>query len=134
MCCTVFWHCPSNRQAVSRAAVLFRSLIEDHPFGDGNKRVAVAATLVFLYLNDEVVCATDRELVTLALRVAMNRPHTDVPDLATWFGRRSLSMAAIEAALQGATVHELVARLPGRASLKKRPFLDLVIDALSLKD
>ncbi len=36
---------------VEEAAAMMESLIQNHPFVDGNKRVAVAATDVFLRLN-----------------------------------------------------------------------------------
>jgi death-on-curing protein len=40
------------RDLVEMAAALFESLIMNHPFFDGNKRVAFFATDVFLRLND----------------------------------------------------------------------------------
>ena len=36
---------------IEEAAALFESLSQNHPFVDGNKRTAVAATAVFLRLN-----------------------------------------------------------------------------------
>lgn len=50
------------------AAYLFH-LVKNHPFVDGNKRVALAAALTFLGLNDIVIRATDDELVELVLGV-----------------------------------------------------------------
>lgn len=37
---------------IEKAAVLFYTLIKNHPFPNGNKRIATASLLVFLYLND----------------------------------------------------------------------------------
>ena len=51
------------------AAYLFH-LAQNHPFLDGNKRVALAVALVFLALNDVEVDAPDTELTGLVLRVA----------------------------------------------------------------
>src|SRR5262245_19829607 len=46
------------------AAYLFH-LCKNHPFIDGNKRVALAASDVFLELNDHQLAATDNELEQL---------------------------------------------------------------------
>ncbi len=51
------------------AAYLFH-LVKNHPFFDGNKRVGLAACLVFSRLNGCVVRATDNELVDLVTGVA----------------------------------------------------------------
>ena len=54
------------------AAYLFH-LAQNHAFVDGNKRVAVAATFMFLFLNDlELDCGED-ELVELTLSVASGK-------------------------------------------------------------
>ena len=51
------------------AAYLFH-LCKNHPFVDGNKRVAVAATEVFITLNGYELAATNLELEVLTLGVA----------------------------------------------------------------
>ncbi len=52
------------------AAAYFFHLAQNHPFVDGNKRIAAAALFMFLYLNDlELVCDED-QLVKLAVGVA----------------------------------------------------------------
>ena len=45
-------------------------LCRNHPFVDGNKRVAVAAAEVFLLLNDHELTAPDEALVKLTMGVA----------------------------------------------------------------
>ena len=37
---------------IAEAAALWESLSQNHPFVDGNKRVAFIATVVFLHIND----------------------------------------------------------------------------------
>jgi death on curing protein len=49
------------RDVVHEAAALFESLILNHPFVDGNKRVAFAASDVFLRLNGRVAAFDDAE-------------------------------------------------------------------------
>ena len=52
------------------AAAYFFHLAQNHPFVDGNKRIAAAAMFMFLYLNDcELTCDED-QLVKLAVGVA----------------------------------------------------------------
>jgi death-on-curing protein len=59
-------HATLHEQA---AAYLFH-LVKNHPFVDGNKRVALAAALVFLDLNGAEVRATEDELVDLTVAAA----------------------------------------------------------------
>lgn len=51
------------------AAYLFH-IAQNHPFLDGNKRAAAAATFLFLYMNDLLLECTEDELVELTLEVA----------------------------------------------------------------
>jgi death-on-curing protein len=51
------------------AAYLFH-LVKNHPFVDGNKRVALATALAFLAMNEVLIKATDDELVEVALGAA----------------------------------------------------------------
>ncbi len=51
------------------AAYLFH-LCKNHPFVDGNKRVAIATAETFVLLNDHELVATDDELIHLTLGVA----------------------------------------------------------------
>ena len=46
---------------IDEAAALWESLSQNHPFGDGNKRTAFAATYVFLAINGLDIIATDDE-------------------------------------------------------------------------
>ena len=55
--------------AAMAAAYLFH-LCKNHPFVDGNKRVAVASAETFVLLNDRELAATDEELEHLTLGVA----------------------------------------------------------------
>lgn len=55
--------------AAKAGAYLFH-LAMNHPFVDGNKRVAVSAAIVFLDLNDQDLLATPDELEQFTLAVA----------------------------------------------------------------
>lgn len=52
------------------AAAYFFHLAQNHAFVDGNKRVAAAAMLMFVYLNDHDLECDEDELVELTLGVA----------------------------------------------------------------
>lgn len=54
------------------AAYLFH-IAGNHPFVDGNKRTALAAALVFLWMNDVEVEAAEDDLTDLVLGVAEGR-------------------------------------------------------------
>ena len=54
------------------AAYLFH-LAQNHPFIDGNKRVAAAAMIMFIYLNDRDLACDEDELVSLTVGVATGK-------------------------------------------------------------
>lgn len=54
------------------AAYLFH-IAQNHPFVDGNKRTALAASLIFLLMNDEEIHSSEDDLTDLVLGVAEGR-------------------------------------------------------------
>jgi death-on-curing protein len=64
-----------------KAAALLHSLAKNHALVDGNKRLAWAATAVFLGINGHRVVATQDEVVDLVVAVA-DGTLTDVADIA----------------------------------------------------
>ena len=65
----------------AKAAALLHSLAKNHALVDGNKRLAWAATAVFLGINGHRVVATQDEVVDLVVAVA-GGTLTDVADIA----------------------------------------------------
>jgi death on curing protein len=59
------------------AAALMHSLACNHPLVDGNKRLALLATAVFLRINDYVIDLTDDEAFTLTMSVAAGELDLD---------------------------------------------------------
>ena len=53
-----------------KAEQLCNSLIRNHPFLDGNKRIGILAMLVFLDLNGKKFNTTNEEIISLGLNVA----------------------------------------------------------------
>ena len=70
---------PSIQQ---KAARLGFSLIKNHAFIDGNKRIGTHAMLVFLALNNIELDYAQDELVNIILAVAAS--EKDFPDLLDW--------------------------------------------------
>ena len=60
-----------------KAAAYHFHLCANHPFIDGNKRVAVAASEVFLLINGLELSASDDEIQELTLDVARSRLSKD---------------------------------------------------------
>lgn len=60
------------RDLQAKTAVLHYHLNKAHAYADGNKRVALAATELFVAVNRAALVATDEELEELALGVAGN--------------------------------------------------------------
>jgi death-on-curing protein len=77
-----------------KAAALMRSLMKNHPFMDGNKRTAVAATLVFLLVNKRVLTVTQDELVEFGVRLARSDPAMEWEDISKWLEDSSVSLDA----------------------------------------
>jgi death-on-curing protein len=59
------------------------SLILDHPMVDGNKRLGIASTVIFLERNGLVLAADNTELEAFTLRVAQGGVAVD--EIAGWF-------------------------------------------------
>jgi death-on-curing protein len=55
---------------IEKAARIAYAVAKNHPFIDGNKRVAVTSMLVMLRLNQIVLSYTQDELITLGLGIA----------------------------------------------------------------
>jgi death-on-curing protein len=71
--------------SVAKAAALGFSLIQGHPFVDGNKRIGHAAMEVFVMLNGfEIVASTDEQEATV-LAVASGSVSREA--LAGWLER-----------------------------------------------
>lgn len=71
----------------ARAAALTDSLIQRHPFVDGNKRTGIKAGGFLLFLEGYLLTATQKELTDVTLKVANHQ--LDVQGLAQWFEEHS---------------------------------------------
>lgn len=55
---------------VSKAAILFYLIVKNHPFQNGNKRIAMATLLVFLYRNKKWINTDPKNFYNFAIWVA----------------------------------------------------------------
>lgn len=78
---------------VGKAAVLFYLLIKNHPFQNGNKRLAVTTLLIFLLLNKKWLVLGPKEMYRLAKKVAKSAPED-----------REMAMALIRETIREAMV------------------------------
>jgi death-on-curing protein len=67
---------------LDKATQLCYSLIKNHPFADGNKRIGIHLTLLFLRLNGIDLEYSQQELVSLGLDVASGKMAKE--ELKTW--------------------------------------------------
>ena len=70
----------------SKTAALMHSLVMNHAFVDGNKRVGITAAELFLRLNGYRLDASNPELEELTVTVAGG--ELDAEALAIWFRQR----------------------------------------------
>jgi len=71
------------KDLVSMAAALFESLINNHPFVDGNKRVAFFATDVFLRVNGYKLSVDSKKAHRFLLKLFDNQ-QCDMQHLEPW--------------------------------------------------
>jgi death-on-curing family protein len=57
-----------------KGAMLFYLMIKNHPFENGNKRIAVMTLLLFLYRNDRWLKVSNEELYEFAKHIAASSP------------------------------------------------------------
>jgi len=59
---------------IGRAAILFYLMIKNHPFQNGNKRIAMTSLFVFLHKNKKWLRVDNKELYNFAVWVAESNP------------------------------------------------------------
>jgi len=60
---------------ISKSSMLFYLMLKNHPFQNGNKRMAMTTLLVFLYMNNKWIKADLQELYNFAVWVAASPPQ-----------------------------------------------------------
>jgi death-on-curing protein len=65
---------PAYKGLIGKASILFYLLIKKHPFQNGNKRIAMATLLYFLYKNRKWLGVDNQEFYNFAKWVAASNP------------------------------------------------------------
>ena len=68
---------------IHEAAALLESLVQNHPFVDGNKRVAFAVVDVFLRINGYTIIAASEAIYNYLIRL-MEQGTFDMEHLVPW--------------------------------------------------
>jgi len=74
----------------SKAAALLESLISNHAFVDGNKRVAITSTSLFLRINDYQLIVNNQQLVKFTLECAQRL--VSLEQMAAWLNEHAERM------------------------------------------
>jgi death on curing protein len=81
------WAYAEQPDLASLAAAYAFGLCRNHPYFDGNKRIAFVTMAVFLRLNGREIAATEEEVVAVMLELAAGEIGED--GLATWVRSRT---------------------------------------------
>jgi len=60
---------------ISKASILFYLMIKNHPFQNGNKRVAITTLLVFLFKNKKWILTDVKNLYDFTMWIAQSPPE-----------------------------------------------------------
>jgi len=87
------------RTIFEKGAALLYSIVMNHGFTNGNKRIGWATLSLFFVFNNYVVYAPQAQTVRLTLQIAQNQISR--AEIALWLRRRALSRKQLDAILMG---------------------------------
>lgn len=79
-----------HRTIYDKAAALWRSITLNHPFVDGNKRMAFVCCMMFLAFNGYVVIASQDEVEETCVAIAIGGPAAEVSMLSRWLRKNTI--------------------------------------------
>jgi len=80
---------PYYKTIYDKAGALLRSMVKNHPFVDGNKRLGMTTTFIFMTVNRYVFVPSNDEMITFALRLAESEPDMPWQEVAKWVRRHT---------------------------------------------
>lgn len=86
--------CYLYRTIFDKAAILLYSMIKNHPFIDGNKRMALTTASVFLTLNEYVFYVPPDEAVERCIAIASITGGTNWREISSWLRTKSIKAEA----------------------------------------
>ena len=60
---------------IGKSSILFYLMIKNHPFQNGNKRIAITTLLFFLIQNNKWLSTSNESIYNFACKVAESRPE-----------------------------------------------------------
>lgn len=60
---------------VGKSSILFYLMIKNHPFQNGNKRIAITTLILFLVQNGKWLSTSNKNIYRFACRVAESKPE-----------------------------------------------------------
>lgn len=60
---------------IGKSAILFYLMVKNHPFQNGNKRIAITTLLFFLYQNNKWLSTSNQDIYKFACEVAESKPE-----------------------------------------------------------
>lgn len=83
---------PLYKKLTGKGAILFYLMIKNHPFQNGNKRIAVTTLLFFLVQNHKWLSTSNEDIYQFACKVAESKPEerSDIMVLINSFIERNL--------------------------------------------
>lgn len=85
-----------HRTVFDKAAALWRSVIMNHPFIDGNKRMGLLCCHVFLAMNGYLFTAPQAEAVEFSVAIASHQPGTDLNNISRWLHQNTVPIEHLE--------------------------------------
>jgi death on curing protein len=82
-----------------KAAILHYGLVKNHPFHNGNKRVALVCLITFMFINDCEIAATDDELYKMTKYISeSDRKDKDavVEKITRWIAKKATPIESPE--------------------------------------
>ena len=107
---------PYYRTIHDKAGALLRSLIKNHPYRDGNKRMGMAVTAVFLMMNGHFLVPSSDEMLEYALAVARSEPDLSWQDIATWVRAHTYPLKKDPSATRA----QIIETMPGAEDVRKQ--------------
>jgi death-on-curing protein len=71
-----------------KAAAIMPSIVQNHPFVDGNKRTGISTAAMTLQINGFTLAAPQQEFEDFAVMVATD--HPSVEEIAAWLREKSI--------------------------------------------
>lgn len=98
---------PYYRTIYDKAGALLRSLIKNHPYMDGNKRMGMSVTTVFLMMNGHLLLPTSDEMLDYALKIAQSEPNIPWQEAASWIRENTFPLKKDPAAALAQVIKSL---------------------------